>query len=160
MSKERYSDRSTSDFRSSGSSRNDDRDVRNGPNKTRYLEAPAESRYNDRSGGVGGVGGSAWHNTQPQQSQFGNIAMDIWGANNKQAESGTSSGWRSEDRYERVGNDRKTFAQSSQFLDSTPVNRPNQQFLSGNTGLMPTSGGGGGGRYTNNNNNRYENGRF
>ncbi|CAO1410556.1 unnamed protein product [Diamesa tonsa] len=161
--KDRYSDRSidrTSDFRSSGSSRNDDRDVRNGPNKTRYLEAPAESRYNDRSGGVGGVGGSAWHNAQPQQSQFGNIATDIWGASNKQAESGTSSGWRSEDRYERVGNDRKNFAQSSQFLDSTPVNRPNQQFLSGNTGLMPTSGGGGGGRYTNNNNNRYENGRF
>lgn len=62
----RYSDRSAAiEFRSARNVESE-RDRNGGSNKPRYLDPPADNRYNDRSSGVS-TNSSAWHNpTLPQ----------------------------------------------------------------------------------------------
>lgn len=139
--KERFTDRSTSNFRSNAS-RGDDRDSRNGSSKQRYMDQSAETRFNDRQN-VASSG--AWNASASHQS-FGLNTPGIWAE--KQPDSSTSSAWRGlEDRYtERfASSDRKTLI-PTQFIE--PVR--SSQFIASN----PTVPGG---RFGNN---RYDNGRF
>lgn len=147
LSKDRYSDRPSSDYRSAPS-RSDDRDARNGSSKPRYLDPPAESRFNERST-VASSG--AWNSGASHQAfGIGHNAGEIWAP--KQPESNPSA-WRGsgidDNRYDRfASNDRKPIVPSSQFIDSSSV-RTNQ-FMGGSSSIIP-------GRFTNN---RYDNGRF
>ncbi|CRK98430.1 CLUMA_CG011788, isoform A [Clunio marinus] len=142
LAKERYSERQSSDYRSSGN-RSDDRDARNGSNKPqRYLETSGESRFSDRTSVVSS---GAWNSGSSHQA-FGMNQNELWAP--KQQEGNTTS-WRGlEDiRYDRfANNDRKATLPNQQFMDSSV--RPH--VLGGNT--FPPIGRMG--------NNRYDNNRF
>jgi hypothetical protein len=148
LSKDRYSERQSSDYRGVPS-RSDDRDSRNGSSKPRYLDPPAESRFNERST-VASSG--AWNSGASHQAfGLGHNAGEIWAP--KQPESNPSA-WRGtidDNRYDRFSsNDRKPIAiPTSQFIDSSSV-RTNQ-FIGGGSNIIPASRFG---------NNRYDNGRF
>jgi hypothetical protein len=131
-------------------SRSDDRDSRNGSSKPRYLDPPAEGRFNNDRAVVASSG--AWNSGASHQA-FGlsHNAGEIWAP--KQPESNPSA-WRGaidDNRYDRfASNDRKPIVPTSQFIDSSSV-RTNQ-FIGGGSSIIP------GGRFGGNN--RYDNGRF
>lgn len=141
VGKERYSDRSASDYRGN-TARSDERDSRNSSSKPRYLDPPAETRFNDRPT----IASSGAWNSGASHQTFGLNTPGIWAE--KQADSNTSA-WRgSDDRYgERFATDRKPII-PTQFIE--PSVRSNQ-FIAANP-VIP-----GGGRFANN---RYDNGRF
>lgn len=149
IGKERYTERSTSDYRAAAS-RNDDRDSRNGSSKPRYLDPPAESRFNERPSVASSNATVQWNSGASHQA-FGLNTDAIWAE--KQPESGSASAWRGLDdnRYNRfANNDRKPVAiPTTQFID--PSVRSNQ-FIGSNSSILP----GGAGRFAN----RYDNGRF
>lgn len=142
LTKERYSDRPTSDYRS-GASRSDDRDSRNGSSKPRYLDAPVESRFSERPS----VPSSGAWNSGASHQAFGLNGNEIWAP--KQPESAASA-WRGleENRYDRfASNDRKPIIPPVHLIDTSV--RTNQ-FISGSSNIIP-----GAGRFANN---RYDNG--
>jgi len=143
VNKERYAERSTSDYRGT-TIRSDDRDSRNGSGKPRYVAEPqAETRFNERSNVAAST---AWSSGAPHQP-FSLNSTGIWAE--KQPENNANA-WRAlDDRYgERyASNDRKPVI-PSQFIE--PTVRSNQ-FIAPHSTIIP------GGRFPNN---RYDNGRF
>lgn len=141
VGKERYSDRSTSDYRGT-TTRSDDRDSRNASSK--YLDPPTETRFGDRPT----IASSGAWNSGASHQTFGLNTPGVWAE--KQADSNPST-WRGlDDRYgERfASNDRKPVI-TAQFIE--PSVRSNQ-FIAANPAIIPGSG-----RFANN---RYDNGRF
>jgi hypothetical protein len=151
LNKDRFSDRSNSDYRNN-SSRNDDRDSRNGSNKPRYLDPPAsETRFSDSRSNVSGT---AWNSNSSHPSfNLNPSSGNVWVE--KQVQETPVTGWRGleDNRYDRfANNDRKPVAlATSEFISPTVIR--STQFISGNTSnIAPNSGS----RF----NNRYDNGRF
>lgn len=138
--KDRYSDRSTSDYRSN-LSRSDDRDSRNGSSsKPRYLDPPAIDRFSERP--VMPSSG-AWNSGATSHQSFGVNSGAIW-AEKQQAES-NSSAWRmDENRYDR----KAVVLPTAQFVDA-----PRNPFIGSTSSITPNVG-----RFSGNN--RYDNGRF
>lgn len=150
LSKDRYSDRSNSDYRNN-SSRNDDRDTRNGgSNKPRYDPPAADTRFTESRSNVSGA---AWNPNSSNQTFGLNAATgNPW--EEKQAET-LGTGWRGleANRYDRfANNDRKPVIATSQFVDPLPV-RPNQ-FAVLHSNTIPSGAGRFGGP------NRFDNGRY
>ena len=143
VGKERYSDRSASDYRGT-TARSDDRDSRNTSSKPRYLDPPAETRFSDRPT----IASSGAWNSGASNQTFSLNTPGIWAENKVDTNSTSWCGL--DDRYgERfASNDRKPLI-TPQFIE--PSVRTNQ-FIAANPAIIAR-----GSRFANN---RYDNGRF
>lgn len=138
ISKDRYPERSSSDYRGGSSRATDERDSRNGASKPRFLEPPVENRFGERANAPSST---AWNSTAAHAT-FGINTPGIWA----EKQTADPSAWRGLDdnRYDRfTSNDRKPV--TGQFI--VPTVQRNQNI--GETVIYP--------RIVNN---RYDNGRF
>lgn len=140
LSKDRYTERSTSDYRATAG-RSDERDSRNGSSsKQRYLEPPVEPRFNERPA-VASSG--AWNSGASHQAFGAMNTANIWSENKQEVATAWRGGLDGNSRYERFDslNDRKPVIPTNQYID--PNLRP--QFVSN---IIPPSAGG---RFSSNN---------
>lgn len=146
LSKDRYSERSSSDYRST--TRTDDRDRNGGSSKPRYLvDTPTETRFSERPSAPSS---STWPSATPHQS-FSLNTPEIWAP--KPSQESIPGAWRGLDdnRYNRfASNDRKPAIPTSQYIDTSTLRTA--QFSGSNSSIIP-----GAGRFTTN---RYDAERF